>query len=144
MIRFWAGDIATWTDETCSCGRTYPRLPMGIYGRADDMFVVRGENVNPSGIEDAIRGVAGTGDEYRIIISREKTMDELVVQVEYADGVSADNVPQIQRQLEDELKKRGLRTVIQMQPPGSLERTQFKARRIIDRRDLYDEIRKTS
>ena len=144
MIRFWAGDITTWTDEICSCGRTYPRLPKGIYGRADDMFVVRGENVNPSGIEDAIRGIPGTGDEYRIIISREKTMDELVVQVEYANGVSAETVPQLKRRLEEELKKRGLRTVIQMQAPGSLERTQFKAKRIIDKRDLYTEILKTS
>ena len=71
-------------------------------------------------------------------------MDELVLQVEYADGVSADAVPQLKRQLEEELKKRGLRTVIQMQVPGILERTQFKARRIIDKRDLYDDILKTS
>ena len=144
MIRFWAGDITTWTDEPCPCGRTYPRLPKGVYGRADDMFVVRGENVNPSGIEDAIRGIEGTGDEFRIIISRDRTMDELVVQVEYAEGVSAGAVPGLKRQLEDELKKRGLRTVIQMREPGSLERTQFKAKRIIDKRDLYDDILKTS
>ena len=64
--------------------------------------------------------------------------------MEYADGVSAEAVPQLKRQLEEELKKRGLRTVIQMQAPGSLERTQFKAKRIIDKRDLYTEILKTS
>jgi phenylacetate-CoA ligase len=44
------------------------------------MFVVRGENVYPSAIEDVIRGIKGFGDEYRIIITREKTMDELIVQ----------------------------------------------------------------
>ncbi|MBI2544631.1 MAG: phenylacetate--CoA ligase family protein, partial [Candidatus Rokubacteria bacterium] len=47
MIRLWSGDLATWTDDRCPCGRTYPRLPRGIYGRVDDMFIVRGENVYP-------------------------------------------------------------------------------------------------
>jgi len=140
MIRFWAGDITTWTNDPCPCGRTYPRLPKGIYGRADDMFVVRGENVNPSAIEDAIRGIPGCGDEFRIVITREKTMDELVLQVEHTPEVSPQQVPEIQRKLEIELKTRGLRTIIQMMTPGSLERTQFKARRIIDKRSLYDEI----
>ena len=51
MIRYYAGDLATWTDEPCECGRTYPRLPRGIYGRVDDMFIVRGENIYPSAIE---------------------------------------------------------------------------------------------
>jgi len=140
MIRFWAGDITTWVDDPCPCGRTYPRLPKGIYGRADDMFVVRGENVNPSAIEDAIRGIPGCGDEFRIIITREKTMDELVIQVEHTPEVAPQQVPQIQKKLGTELKTRGLRTIIQMMTPGSLERTQFKARRIIDKRSLYDEI----
>ena len=140
MIRFWAGDITTWVNDPCPCGRTYPRLPKGIYGRADDMFVVRGENVNPSAIEDAIRGIPGCGDEFRIIITREKTMDELVIQVEHTPEVAPQQVPQIQKKLETELKTRGLRTIIQMMTPGSLERTQFKARRIIDKRSLYEEI----
>ena len=69
-----------WVNDPCPCGRTYPRLPKGIYGRADDMSVVRGENVCPSAIEDVIRGIKGFGDEYRIIITREKTMHELIVQ----------------------------------------------------------------
>jgi phenylacetate-CoA ligase len=82
MIRFWAGDIALWVNDPCPCGRTYPRLPKGIYGRADDMFVIRGENVYPSAIENVIRGIEGLGDEFRIVITREKTMDEMIVQAE--------------------------------------------------------------
>ena len=140
MIRFWAGDIATWTNDPCPCGRTYPRLPRGIYGRADDMFVVRGENVYPSAIEDVIRGIGGFGDEYRIIITREKTMDELVVQAEYARDVDTGLIPQLKRKLEGELKARGLRTVVQMVAPGTLERTEFKAKRVTDKRGLYEEI----
>ena len=142
MIRFWAGDIATWTNDPCPCGRTYPRLPKGIYGRADDMFVVRGENVYPSAIEDVIRGIEGFGDEYRIIITREKTMDELVVQAEYARGVDLGVVPQLKKRLEVELRARGLRTLVQMAEPGTLERTEFKAKRVIDKRGLYEQMAK--
>ena len=140
MIRFWAGDISMWVNDPCPCGRTYPRLPKGIYGRVDDMFVVRGENVYPSAIEDVIRGIEGFGEEYRIIITREKTMDELIVQAEYARGVDSEVVSQLKKKLENELGARGLRTVVQMTEPGSLERTEFKAKRVIDKRSLYEEI----
>lgn len=139
MIRFLAGDISLWVNDPCSCGRTYPRLPRGIYGRADDMFVVRGENVYASAIEDVIRGIAGFGDEFRILITREKTMDEMVVQAERASGSEPGIEQGLKSKLEATLKARGLRTVVQMLEPGSLERTEFKARRIIDKRTLYDE-----
>jgi phenylacetate-CoA ligase len=139
MIRFWAGDLSRWVNDPCPCGMTFPRLPKGVYGRADDMFVVRGENVYPSAIEDVIRSIRGFGDEYRIIITREKAMDELMVQAEYEPGVDAQTVSALKDRLESELKARGLRTIVQMMPPDTLERTQFKARRVIDKRDLYEE-----
>ncbi|MGM0427436.1 MAG: phenylacetate--CoA ligase family protein [Thermodesulfobacteriota bacterium] len=140
MIRFWAGDISRWVDDPCPCGRTYPRLPHGVYGRADDMFVVRGENVYPSAIEDSIRGIRGLGDEFRIIITREKTMDELIVQAEYAPDADPADTPRLKAELERALKARGLRTVVQLEAPNTIERTQFKARRVIDKRDLYDHL----
>ncbi len=140
MIRYLAGDVSKWVDEPCPCGRTYPRLPLGIYGRSDDMFVVRGENVTPSAIEDAIRGIDGLGDEFRIIITREKTMDEMIIQAEHTPDADPAIIPELKLKLGNELKSRGLRTVVQMLEPNSLERTEFKARRIIDKRDLYDQI----
>ena len=142
MIRFWAGDISMWVNDPCACGRTYPRLPKGIYGRADDMFQVRGENVYPSAIEDVIRGIKGFGDEFRIIITREKTMDELIVQAELSPEVDPALGPELKAKLEAGLRARGLRTNVQMMGPGTLERTEFKARRVIDKRGLYDEITK--
>ena len=140
MIRFWAGDIAMWTDDPCPCGRTYPRLPKGVYGRADDMFVVRGENVYPSAIENVIRGIKGFGDEFRIIVTRERTMDELIVQAEPSPEVDPGLVPELKAELESQLRMQGLRTDVQMMNPGTLERTEFKAKRVIDKRDLYDEM----
>jgi phenylacetate-CoA ligase len=142
MIRFWAGDISMWVNDPCPCGRTYPRLPKGIYGRADDMFVVRGENVYASAIENVIRGIEGFGDEYRIIITREKSMDELIVQAEYRPEVNSGRIPELKANLEAGLKAAGLRTIVQMMEPKSLERTEFKAKRVIDKRDLYDEMTK--
>jgi phenylacetate-CoA ligase len=142
MIRFWAGDITRWVADTCACGRTYPRLPRGIYSRADDMFVVRGENVYPSAVEDVIRAIPGFGDEFRIVITRDKDMDELIVQAEPLPGLSAENIKRIKIQLAKDMKGRGLRTTVQMMDPGTLERTQFKAKRVIDKRELYDEIMK--
>jgi phenylacetate-CoA ligase len=144
MIRFWAGDISIWVDDPCPCGRTYPRLPKGIYGRADDMFVVRGENVYASAIEDVIRGIRGFGDEFRIIITREKIMDELNVQAEPTPDVDPARVPELKAKLEGRLKTQGLRTNVQMLDPGTLERTEFKAKRVIDKRNLYEEISEQS
>ncbi len=140
MIRYWAGDIALWTDDPCPCGRTYPRFPRGIYGRADDMFVVRGENVYPSAIEDAIRSIQGFGDEFRIIITREKTMDEMIVQAEFKPDIDPAHTSGLKQKLDAVLKARGLRSIIQIVEPGTLGRTEFKAKRVIDQRRLYDEI----
>jgi phenylacetate-CoA ligase len=144
MIRLYSGDLATWTNEPCPCGRTYPRLPKGMYGRADDMFLVRGENVYPSGVEGALREVAGFGEEFRIIITREKTMDELLVQAEYSKEVAAKAqtnpqiLEQLKREMEEKLKARiGVRGNVELVEYGKIERTQFKARRVIDKRDLY-------
>jgi len=140
MIRYLAGDVSLWVNDPCPCGRTYPRLPKGIYGRADDMFVVRGENVTPSAIEDVIRGIDGLGDEFRVVITREKTMDELIVQAEWKEEMITEDISVLKSKLEKELKARGLRTVVQMLEPNSLERTEFKAKRVIDQRGLYEEI----
>jgi phenylacetate-CoA ligase len=140
MIRLLSGDVTTWTDEPCACGRTYPRLPRGIYGRIDDQFTVRGENILPSAIEDILLGMPGYGGEYRIIVSRQEAMDELIVQTDVAPRTYADPVARnaFRERLEQELRATlGVRTVIRLEAQGTLPRTEFKARRIIDNRDLY-------
>jgi phenylacetate-CoA ligase len=141
MIRLLSGDRTRWTDEPCSCGRTYPRLPAGIYGRFDDMLVVRGENVYPSGIEDALRAVPGFGGEFRVIVSRRDTMDELLVRAEYTpEHDPPDRRQALQRAMRDRLRARiGIHPVVELVPQGTLPRTEFKARRVVDDRDLYRE-----
>src|SRR6184192_2442159 len=130
MIRFVAGDLTRWTDAPCACGRTYPRLPQGIYGRIDDMFIVRGENIYPSAIEDVLRAFPGFGGEFRIIISRRESMDELLVRVEIEAGRDAAVLePQMRERLQARL---GVRPRLELVPQGALPRTEFKARRVID------------
>jgi phenylacetate-CoA ligase len=139
MIRLWSGDLARFTDEPCPCGRTYPRLPDGVFGRADDMFVVRGENVYPSAIEQAVRE-SGCDGEFRVVITREEAMDELAVEVEAVEGMDEGA---LESEVAGRLQARlGLRAVVRVVPAGSLERTEFKSRRVVDRRELYAELRK--
>lgn len=140
LIRFWSGDLSQWTDEPCPCGRTYPRMPHGIYGRVDDMVVVRGENVYPSAVENVVRAAPGLTGEFRMVVSRERAMDELTVLAEYSEeaGGSPDGLAALERRLESDLAATlGIRARVDLQAPGALERTQFKARRVIDERDLY-------
>ena len=141
MIRYWSGDLTRWTDEPCPCGRTYPRLPKGIYGRVDDMFIVRGVNVYPAAVEDTLRSFPELGPEFRIIISREREMDTLVVQTEPEPALGKEQGGELAGRIEKALRNAtGVHTQLALLSPGSLERTQFKARRVIDRRNLYEEL----
>lgn len=139
MIRLVSGDLARWTDAPCPCGRTYPRLPEGLYGRIDDMFIVRGENVYPSAIEDTLRAIDGFGGEFRVIVSRREAMDELLVRAEHAAShASAEAQAALRARMTERLRARlGVRPTVELVPEGAIPRTEFKARRVIDDRDLY-------
>ncbi len=144
MIRFWSGDLTRWIDDPCPCGRTYPRLPRGIYGRVDDMVIIRGENVYPSAVENVVRGFPGLSGEFRLVVTRERAMDRLIVLAEYAEdtaqsarsNISA--LDTLRRRVETELRSAlGVRADVELKAPGELERTQFKAKRVIDQRDFF-------
>ena len=142
MIRLVSGDRARWVDGPCPCGRTYPRLPDGLYGRFDDMIIVRGENVYPSAIEDVLRAIDGFGGEFRVVVSRRETMDELLVQVEYARS-HADRLQALEETIAERLRARlGVRPRLELVSEGTFPRTEFKARRVIDDRDLYRSLRR--
>lgn len=145
MIRLVSGDLSLWTNEANPCGRTYPRLPHGVFGRIDDMFTIRGENVYPSEIDAALNELPHYGGEHRIIISRESTMDELILRVETdAETIAAggDATEAFRAEVGRKLSKvLGLRTIVQVAEPGSIARTDFKARRVIDDRSVFRDMR---
>jgi len=142
MIRLASGDLTLWEDGPNPCGRTYPRLPQGIFGRIDDMFTIRGENVYPSEVDAVLNQLAGYGGEHRIVITRDGAMDELLIRVEIApagdDGAA-------RAALRDEAAHRlqkmlGLRSRIEVVAPGTFPRTDFKARRVVDDREVFREM----
>ncbi|MBZ5611252.1 MAG: phenylacetate--CoA ligase family protein [Acidobacteriia bacterium] len=139
MIRLVSNDRTRWIDEPCRCGRTYPRLPDGLYGRYDDMFIVRGENIYPSTIEDTLRSTEGFGGEFQVIISREETMDELLVRAEYAPSHGdPEKLNALRVTIRERLRTRlGVHPVVELVPSGELPRHEFKARRVVDDRELY-------
>jgi phenylacetate-CoA ligase len=145
MIRLVSGDLTLWVDEPNPCGRTYPRLPNGIFGRIDDMITIRGENVYPSEIDAVLNRLPDYGGEHRIIITREAAMDELLVRIEAAAGVlerdarAAEAMGAEARQCLHRML--GLRAVVEVVPPGTFPRTDFKARRVIDDREVFREMR---
>jgi phenylacetate-CoA ligase len=130
MIRLFSGDLARVTTAPCPCGRTYRRLPGGVYGRVDDMLIVRGVNVYPHVLEDAIRRVDGVGHEYRIAIDRPDELDVLTVEVEGED-------PRLRDAIRDAIKlATGITPAVDLCPFGSLPTTEFKSKRIDDRRTM--------
>jgi len=141
MIRLLSGDLTLWEDGPNPCGRTYPRLPQGVFGRIDDMFTIRGENVYPSEVDAVMNQLAGYGGEHRIVITREGSMDELLVRVEAtaeatAGGEAAMGV--IRDEAARALQKMlGLRAKVEVVPEGTFPRTDFKARRVIDDRQVF-------
>jgi phenylacetate-CoA ligase len=143
MIRLLSGDLTIWEDGPNPCGRTYPRLPQGVFGRIDDMFTIRGENVYPSEIDSVLNQIVEYGGEHRICITREGAMDELVLRVEPTAEVFADSArtqwfrSEVDRKI---LKTLAVRAVIEVVAPQTFPRTDFKARRVIDDREVFREL----
>ena len=141
MIRLASGDLAHWVDGPSPCGRTYPSFPDGVYGRIDDMFQVRGENIYPSEIDAVLNQTPGYGGEHRIVISRDGAMDELLVQFEvveefYNKGDEA--ITGIRERASENLRRvLGVRAKTEIVDLGSIPRTDHKARRVIDDRELF-------
>jgi phenylacetate-CoA ligase len=141
MIRLVSGDLALWTFDKTPCGRTYPSLPQGIFGRIDDMFTIRGENVYPSEIDAVLSKMADYGGEHRIVISRDGEMDELLLRVEPTERLAATGVSALEtfrQQVAGSVQSMlGLRTIVEITEPGTFPRTDFKARRVVDDREVF-------
>jgi phenylacetate-CoA ligase len=147
MIRLLSGDLTRWEAGPSPCGRTYPYLPRGIYGRIDDQFTIRGENVYPSSIAEIVTSEPHYGGEHRIIVSRQEAMDVLVVQVEYSSDIQGQDgaIENFRKDLSDNLRTAlGVKAEVVALPWNSLERSEHKSNRVIDRRDLFGEFTSAS
>ena len=138
MIRYRTRDITSIIPERCRCGRSLRRIRR-IGRRSDDMFIIRGVNVYPSQIEAALLAVEGTLPHYQIVLTREQGLDRITVEVEVTSEVFSDKI----RALEDVRARLahaiehilGIRVGLRLVEPRSIERSQGKAKRVIDRRN---------
>lgn len=141
LVRFRTRDITRLIPQPCRCGRTHIRMGR-VMGRSDDMLIIRGVNVFPSQIEAVLVGVEGLEPHYRLIVDREGTLDTLEIQVELSEMLfsGADEIKvlqNIERQLKKDMKDYlGITAVIKLVEPRTIERSEGKASRIIDRRVL--------
>ena len=129
LIRYRTGDLVRIDESPCPCGRTFARLPQGILGRADDMFVVRGVNVYPSAIEGVLREFPDVS-EFRIEVSSQRSMAELKVLLDPHPESDAGLATRVAERLQDRLF---LRVPCELVEPGSLPRFELKARRVVRR-----------
>jgi phenylacetate-CoA ligase len=152
LIRYRTGDITSLNPEPCICGRTTVRMAR-VSGRTDDMLIIRGVNVFPSQVESVLLMSPQVEPHYRLIVTRKGAMDNMEVQVEIKPSLfkevseamlSLDDVTtftehdvlvalkgDIQKNIKDII---GINTKITFKEPGSIERSEGKAQRVVDMR----------
>ena len=133
LIRFRTGDIVSCTTERCGCGRTHLRLH-GIHGRADDMLIVSGVNVFPSDIETFVRQNQDLTGEYRLVVTEERHLAVLTVEVEHVEGYRGSMEQLAGKLVHDIFKVLGMKPRVKLLPPNSLARATHKAKRVFDER----------
>ncbi len=137
MVRYRTRDITRILPGRCECGRTLRRIGR-IGRRSDDMLIIRGVNIFPSQVEAALLEIEGTLPHYQIVLTREHGLDEMEVQVEVTPQMFTDKIGALQG-LHDRLQGAldhvlGIRVRVALVEANTIERSQGKARRVIDRR----------
>ena len=137
MIRYRTRDITTILPGQCECGRTLRRIGR-IVRRSDDMLIIRGVNVFPSQIETALLQTEGTLPHYQILLTRVQGLDQMEVQVEVTPQMFNDKIGALQelhQKLQGSLDRvLGIRVRVSLVEANSIERSEGKAKRVIDRR----------
>ena len=142
VIRYRTRDICSLNPEPCECGRTFIRMNKP-QGRSDDMLIIRGVNVFPSQIEEVLLRVnAGVTPNYQIIVGRENNTDTLDINVEMSESLFADDIKSIEKIenkiLADLRSVLGIGAKIHLVNPKTIARSEGKAKRVIDNRNLID------
>lgn len=141
LLRYRTRDITYLDDSKCACGRTFARMHR-VMGRSDDMLIIRGVNVFPSQIESVLMDIEGTEPHYVLVVDREPgKMDNLEVWVEVSPSLASDEVriyEGIERKITHELHSLlGISLKVKLVEPKTIARSEGKAKRVIDRRDVY-------
>jgi phenylacetate-CoA ligase len=138
MIRYRTRDITSLNTEPCACGRTHLRI-MRVTGRDDDMLIIRGVNVYPSQVESVLVGFPGIAPHYQIVLTREKALDAMTVEVEIAPDAPRDEAALAKKAAEvtHHIKSLiGVTCKVAVKSPGEVPRSQGKAVRVKDQRNI--------
>jgi phenylacetate-CoA ligase len=139
MIRYRTRDLTTLTMELCACGRTHVRMQK-VLGRSDDMVIIRGVNVFPSMVESVLLKIKGVSPYYLLVVDRKGNLDFLEVHVEVSEEIFSDEIRKLEelgalitKELESAL---GISVKVRLVEPKSIERSEGKAKRVIDKRKI--------
>lgn len=140
LLRYRTKDLTSIDYSTCECGRTMPRISK-FKGRTDDMKVIRGVNVFPTQVETVLLSMGGDiSNHYMMIVDRENNADKLTVMVEVNDNVFSDEIGKLEglkKQVAENLKQAlGISVDVKLVEPKTIQRSEGKAKRVIDNRNL--------
>jgi len=139
VIRYRTRDITSLSYEPCPCGRTHARISK-LLGRTDDMLIIRGVNVFPSQIESALMAVGEAEPHYLIIVDRVNNLDTMEVWIEVSEQLFADEIrklEEVRKKIETEIYATlGINVKVKLVEPHTIERSEGKAKRVIDKRKI--------
>lgn len=139
LLRYRTRDISTLHPEVCACGRTHVRMKR-VTGRTDDMLIIRGVNVFPSQVESVLLEFGETEPHYLLVVDRKGDLDDLEIWVELSEKMFSDEVKHLET-LESKIRHKILSVLninvkIKFVEPRTIPRSEGKAKRVMDRRDL--------
>ncbi|MDN5325627.1 MAG: phenylacetate-CoA ligase [Moorella sp. (in: firmicutes)] len=139
VIRYRTRDITCLISGPCTCGRTHPRVAR-FTGRTDDMLIIRGVNVFPSQVESVLLEMGGIEPHYLLIVDRQGSLDTLEIKVEVSETLFSDKVRRLEdleKRLRHELESTlGISVKVTLVEPKSIQRSEGKAVRVIDKRTI--------
>lgn len=137
VVRYRTRDISRIVTGECSCGRTFKRMER-VSGRTDDMLIIRGVNVFPSQIEQVLTGIPGVAPHYQVVLSKRGSLDNVEVHVEVGPEFAFDEIKALER-LQSRVKAEIVSALaisidVRLVEPKSIQRSEGKAKRVIDLR----------
>jgi phenylacetate-CoA ligase len=139
LIRYRTRDITRLERDVCACGRTSVRMRK-VMGRSDDMLIIRGVNVFPTQIESVLDRFSELSLNYVIYVTREKSVDMLEVKVELSENLYSDEIKEIEK-LQQKISAEihavlNINVKVTLVGPKTIERSEGKAKRVIDLRKI--------
>ncbi len=142
LLRYRTRDLSSLNYDPCECGRTSVRMSK-IYGRSDDMLIIRGVNIFPSQIENVLLEIPEAKPHYLLVIDRKGSLDSLEVQVEIDDSYFSDELAQLSK-INKKIKQKiesalGISVILKLVESKTIVRSEGKAKRVIDKRSLRED-----